>query len=105
MNSNLPDGVTERMIPGNSRRDEFLQNKMEQIEGELDVLPGWLQDAITKGGDFSQITERCNWLYEKLKEDGTRTIGALEEARNLAQMADEGHEPEPEYEKEDGDDQ
>ena len=96
--SNLPQGLHERDIPGCSTRDEFLQRKQEQIDEQLAVLPEWLRDAIMLRADFATIAERCNWLYEN-EADGY--AASLEEARNLAQQADDGHEPEPEYEKED----
>ncbi len=107
--SNLPQGLHERDIPGCSSRDEFLQRKREQIDDTLNSseIPTWLCEAIMATTDFAQIAERCDWLYEAISADpvdnlqGPAISNTLYAARNLAQQADDGHEPEPEYEKED----
>ena len=105
--SNLPQGLHERDIPGCSTRDEFLQRKQEQIDEQLAVLPEWLRDAIMLRADFATIAERCDWLYEAISAvpvdnlEGPEISNTLYAAHDLAQQADEGHEPEPEYEKED----
>ncbi len=104
-NWNLPPGVSPSMIPGNSSRDVWLEKQMEKIEVELDKLPPWLNDAITSYGkaDFSRIAEHCNSLYKIVTLDDNGVVcNAIEEARNLAQQAEEGHPPEREYDR--GDD-
>ncbi len=97
MSFNLPPGVHERDIPGNSRQDEWSEKQMGLIGDELDKLPGWLSNAINGqvGDDFDTIAKRCSWLYELFVEDLhteqlSNALPAIEEARNLAQEAEDG---------------
>jgi len=103
--SNLPPGVTESMIPGNSKRDIAIQRAWEKIEEELGDLPGWLSDAILgdRTTDLGTVASRLDWLYEcdwdardapanPTAEDlwrGRSYRDAIEEARNIAAEASE----------------
>ena len=93
--SNLPPGVTESMIPGNSRRDIAIQRAWEKVEDGLNAggVPCWLSDAVLGGRstDIFTVSRRLNWLYELC--DGyagcSEIVQAIEEARNIAAEASE----------------
>ena len=98
--TNLPNGVSTSDLPGWSDMDLFLERQREKIEEELELLPEWLRHAILvdwvahipMNADFSAIVNRCNWLYEALRnDDGDQAVcAAVEQARSFAEQADRG---------------